>query len=153
MSNKPCAQCPWRLENQGKDHPYDFYTEENLKRLWDQVRNGGKMQSCHLTDPSHPDHLAVGTKPDAKIQECPGSVILIMREFAKMADAEGTIDDDTVLRYIKERSETQGGLTKDGIFYWVVQRLTWGGKPFLGGPVLPEVDDEDPEIGLPEALR
>ena len=91
---KPCAQCPWRRSNQGKKHAFGFYTKANLRRLWNQVRGGGNAQSCHLTDPSHPDHIAVGAKADSEARECPGSVIVVKREIAKMANKDRVIDSE-----------------------------------------------------------
>jgi hypothetical protein len=148
---KPCAQCPWRLANQGTRHPHGFYTKSNLKRLWNQVRGGGQPQSCHLTDPSHPDHIAAGAKPNAKPQECPGSVILIRREIRLMANAEGVVGGkEELAHYFKARKR---GLTKRGALYWIVQRIQMGNVPMMNedGP-LPNVEDL-PEIGLPEDLR
>lgn len=148
---KPCDQCPWRLANQGKKHKFGFYTMTNLRRLWKQVRGGGQAQSCHLTDPSHPDHVAVGAKPGATVRECPGSVILVLREIRQLADDKGVVGDKLLLdRYRKTRRK---GLTTTGIFYWIVQRMQFGGVPMVGGEKLPEVDEKDPEIGLPEELR
>ncbi len=143
---KPCAQCPWRLSNQGKRHRFGFYTKANLRRLWNEVRGGGLPQSCHPTDPTHPNH---GAKPDSKPQECSGSVIVVLREVRKMADDKGVIDTPGVDRHLKTRRK---GLTKNGIFYWVVSRMQMGGVPVIGGPKLPVVDENDPEIGLPADL-
>jgi len=147
---KPCAQCPWRTANQGKRHFGSFYTKANLRRLWNQIRGGGSAQSCHLTDPSHPDHIKAGAKGTSEAVECPGSVIVIKRELRKMADGNGTIDDVTLAQYKKTRKR---GLTKTGILYWVVSRIQFGGVPVVGNAKLPEVDDEDPEIGLPPFLE
>jgi hypothetical protein len=148
--SKPCDQCPWRLANQGKKHKFGFYTKANLRRLWNQVRGGGTAQSCHLTDPSHPDHIAVGAKPGATAQECPGSVILVLREVQRMADANNVIDDTAPKRYLAARKK---GLTKLGILYWVFRRIHLGGVPYVGAEKLPEVDQDDPDIGLPAELR
>lgn len=144
----PCAQCPWRKSNHGKPHKFGFYTKANLRRLWNQIRGGGKPQSCHLTDPSHPDH---GAKPSAKAQECPGAVIIVLREVGKMADDKKLINSDGVSRYLRERKKF--GLKKSGVLYWVVERIQMAGVPFLGGEKLPEVNDDDPEIGLPEEFE
>ena len=144
--NRPCDQCPWRLTNQGKRHRFGFYTKANLRRLWNQVRGGGRPQSCHLTDPSHPEHAAVGAKPDSTPRECPGSVILIKREIRAMADETGTVSPTSIDRYLATRRR---GITKRGILYWVVQRIQLAGVPMVGGNPLPEVDVDDPEIRLP----
>lgn len=147
---KPCAQCPWRLSNQGKRHFGSFYTKANLRRLWNQVRGGGAKQSCHLTDPSHPDHIKAGAKETSEAVECPGSVILINRELRKMSDENGVISDESLDRYRKTRKK---GLMKTGILYWVVERIQFAGVPMVGGSPLPEVDADDPEIGLPSFLE
>ena len=147
---KACKQCPWRTENQGKPSPGGFYTKANLKRLWRQICDGGHPQSCHLTDPSHPDHLIAGCNPNSKAQECPGSVILVRREldFMQSLGNDGVIDDGTVKAYLKQR---KSGLKKSGIFYWLIQRVAWAGKPLIGGVTLPETED-DLAIGLPKHL-
>ena len=144
---RPCAQCPWRISNQGKRHAFGFYTKANLTRLWNQLRGGGKPQSCHLTDPSHPDHVAVGARADAKAKECPGSVIVVLREVRLMANADGLIDDAGLAKY---RATQCRGLTKQGILYWVIQRMQMAGVPFFGGTALPDVDQDDLEIGRPQ---
>jgi len=145
---QPCDQCPWRLSNQGKPHRFGFYTMRNLRRLWGQVRRGGNAQSCHLTDPSHPDHVAVGAREGAKAQECPGSVILVLREIERMAEG-GVVTVDGMKRYLAARRR---GLTKSGVRYWVVMRIQFGGMPLIGEPKLPDVDVRDAAIGLPACL-
>lgn len=143
---RPCEHCPWRVANHGKRTPWAFYTKTNLRRLWNQVRRGGAPQSCHPTDPHHPDHVAAGAKPDATPQECPGSVILVYREFEKLqACAVGpTIDGPACDRYLREHRD---GLTKNGLAYWLVSRYAFGGVPFVGEPKLPEVDMAEEGIG------
>jgi hypothetical protein len=142
-----CANCPWRTANHGKRTPWGFYKVANMKRLWNQIRGGGAPQSCHPTDPGHPDHVAAGAKPGATPQECAGSVVLVYREFEKLqACGGGTIDGDAVRRYLKEHRD---GLTKNGIAYWLVSRYQFGGVPFVGGPKLPEVDMREEGIGRP----
>lgn len=148
--SRPCAQCPWRLANQGKRHKHSFYTKANLRRLWNQLRGGGGEQSCHLTDPSHPDHIDAGAKPGAKAQECPGSVIVVLREVQKMT-AGSAVTNNGVKKYLMMRKKN--GLTKQGVLFWVVSRIQFGGVPMIGGAKLPEVDVTDPEIGLPEQFR
>lgn len=144
--NRPCEQCPWRLANQGTKHPLGFYTRANLRRLWNQLRGGGRPQSCHLTDPTHPDHVAAGAKPGARPKECPGSVIVIKRELLKMANGASVLTPSHVDVYL---AANRNGLTKRGILYWAVERIACAGVPFFGGEPLPEVDVEDSSIGLP----
>jgi hypothetical protein len=139
---QPCIHCPWRVENHGKRTPWGFYTKTNLRRLWNQVRNGGHMQSCHPTDPSHPDHGAAGAKPGFKPVECAGSVVLIIRELQKMqawAGEGNAIESEHVTQYLRENRKA--GITRAGLMYWLVGRAGGfaRGTPF-GAPELPEVD-------------
>lgn len=143
----PCDRCPWRIENHARRTSWHFYTQANLRRLWRQIRGGGGMQSCHPTDPSHPDHIAAGAKLGSTPQECPGSVILVLRECRTMAiySVDGqTIDEQAVKGYLARHKD---GLTKRGIWYWVVERQVFKGVPFFGGLPLPEVDIDEPGIG------
>jgi len=147
---KPCAQCPWRKENQGKRHFGSFYSKKNLTRLWNQVRGGGNQQSCHLTDPTHPDHVTAGAKEDSTPRECPGSVILICRELRKIETlGGGEITVEATEEYWRTRKR---GLTKNGMRSWLIQRVKFGHVPLLGGPPMPEVDENDQTIGLPEEM-
>lgn len=153
--NHPCEHCPWRKSNQGKRTPWGFYKLANLRRLWNQIRGGGAAQSCHPTDPSHPDHVAAGAKPGATPRECPGSVILVLREFAalqKIAAERGsdTIDAQDTKTYLKRRKK---GLKRSGLVYWLVSRYQLGGVPVVGGPKLPDVDMDDQAVGFPAAME
>lgn len=146
----PCPQCPWRISNHGKRHPNGFFTKKNLTRLWKQLRRGGKPQSCHLTDPSHPDHVTAGAPANATAQECPGSVILILREIQRLAGDNGEVSPLTVDAYLRSRRR---GLTRSGILYWIVQRIQFAGVPLIGGTPLPSVDHADATVDLPEHLK
>lgn len=142
---RPCEHCPWRIANHGKPTPWGFYRAANLSRLWNQIRRGGHPQGCHPTDPSHPDHVAAGAKPGATPQECPGSVILVYREFEKLeAFGNGTITNQAISTYLKTEKT---GLTKSGNAYWLIDRYKFGGVPFFGGPKMPEVDMAEEGIG------
>ena len=151
-TSSPCDACPWRLKNQGKKTPWGFYTKANLTRLWNELRSGGTPQSCHPTDPSHPDHCAAGAKPGAKPKECAGSVILVLREMQLMAEPDGTIAEEGLARYRRER-RARGLKYPNGIRYWLLDRYQFGGVPLVGGSKLPIVDVGDPEVGLPPELK
>lgn len=142
---RPCANCPWRAVNHGKRTPWGFYSAANMRRLWNQIRRGG-AQSCHPTDPNHPDHVAAGAKPGSTPLECPGAVILVLREATRLASygADGnTVDEQAIPAYLRNHRD---GLTKTGIMYWVVQRIALAGKPFIGGAPLPAVDEDEAGI-------
>lgn len=147
---KPCTQCPWRLANQGKRHFGSFYSKKNLNRLWNQVRGGGNQQSCHLTDPSHPDHVVAGAKTSSTPQECPGSLILIIRELKKIEKlGDGVVTVEAMKKYSATRRK---GITKHGMLYWLVARVQFAGVKPVGGLPIPNIPDDE-EIGLPEELR
>jgi hypothetical protein len=154
VGGNPCNQCPWRLANQGKPHPFGFYRKDNLTRLWNQIRKakGAQAQGCHPTDPSHPDHVASGTPPTAKPQECLGSVILIARELRALEAAIEKAGDDKqgVEIYLKSRKYV---LSRRGLLHWLVGRYQMGGTPFGTGPKLPIVNEDNADVGLPEYLR
>ena len=149
--SSPCSACPWRITNHGKKNEWGFYTKANVRRLWNQIRGADRSgechpQSCHPTDPGHPDHIAAGAKPGSVPKECPGSVILVYRELEKLkAIADGkTIQPEHVDVYLKRHKD---GLTKRGLLYWMMERMVYGGVPFIGGPKLPAVDVNEEGIG------
>lgn len=145
----PCDRCPWRLSNHGRRTKWGFYTKRNRRRLWNGIRRGNP-QSCHPTDPSHPDHVEAGAKPGSEPKECPGAVIVAMRELQKIAsysDDGETIDVDAWRAY---QSDNPQGMTRDGLIYWGVERYQFAGMPFVGGKPLPKVDLDDPRISVGE---
>ena len=136
--------------------PGGFYRKDNLRRLWNQVRNGGGQQSCHLTDPSHPDHVAAGAPANAQVRECAGSIALIRREIEKLRQITGgpdaQITGEAIDHYLEQNPR---GISKRGMAYWILQRLELGGAPIIGGPIIPDVsrdliDDHDRIARLPE---
>ena len=131
--NNMCEQCPWRVSNHGKPHKHGFYRKDNLRRLWNEVRSGQRAQSCHLTDSSHPDHIAAGAPLGAKPRECPGSIALVARELAKAeADPE---------HYFRDHPR---GLKKSGVAFRA-SRVLFGDTPLgLAIPPIPRelVEDE-----------
>ena len=110
----PCQGCPWRIPNWGKPTKGGFYTKRNLLRLWNSLRRGGRPQSCHMTDTSHPDHLAAGARDRVDgPHECPGSLVVVQRELNRLLElSDGDMVDGTgVARYLAETKGTRG-LTK-----------------------------------------
>ncbi len=145
--------CPWRRGNHGKPTPGGFYRKDNLRRLWNQIRKGQGIQSCHLTDPGHPDHVAAGAAPTAQPRECAGSIALVHRETRKIQDCldQGMTEDSALLRY---QQENPHGLTKRGLVFWACQRTTLTNTP-LGEDPIPEIEpglvnDEELVARLPE---
>ena len=121
----PCQECPWRTANHGRRHPGGFFRKDNLRRLWNQIRKGGGMQTCHPTDPNHPDHRKyAGAKEGARTGECVGSVVLITRELrhaARLGGEETRLDAKGAERYLNESKERRG-LTRKGLLWATVMR-------------------------------
>lgn len=141
---QPCAACPWRVANHGKRHKHSFYTKRNLRRLWNQVRKGGGIQSCHPTDPGHPDH---GAKEDSTALECAGSVILVTRELRNLQRLESHGKE----AFPMYKALYGRGLTMEGVFYHAVARNV--PKPIGPGEPLPLVKVsmlDDPTYGRPQ---
>ena len=83
---------------------------------------GRRLQSCHPTDPGHPDHREyAGAKPGAKPLECSGSVVLILREmrYADTLDGDSTAGELSPTDFDRYMAETRQrkGLTGDGLLY------------------------------------
>ena len=150
----PCSDCPWRLSNHGKRHPGGFFRKDNLRRLWNQIRKGGGMQTCHPTDPSHPDHRKYGgAKEDADTLECIGSVVLVTREMlhaARLGKSNTTVDVTGAELYLKQ-SPARKGLTRAGLLWAAVVRTI----PMPVGigipmPALSQRTVDSEEIGRPD---
>ena len=150
----PCAQCPWRTANHGQRHPHGFYRKANLRRLWNQIRGGGGLQSCHMTDTGHPDHVAAGAKGD-RPHECAGSLVLVQRELRRYEALAAATDDlgEATRRYLDERR--QAGLKKRGLLYWLVARRMDPpfGEGFMATVPPDQLDDPAFGHGFPPARR
>ena len=133
-NEQPCQQCPWRTANWGKPTKGGFYTKKNLLRMWNGLRRGDRPQSCHMTDPSHPDHVDAGARQRADGPlECPGSLVVIQREINRMSELSSepdAVDDDGVEAYLAETNGKRG-MTKDGILYHLLTRTM--ARPFGEG--------------------
>lgn len=123
---RPCRDCPWRTENQGKRHKDGWFTKANRDRLWAKLRRGDSM-TCHMTDPENPVPDGYKTvNPEATTHECAGALILQQREFMKLQDMQADIP---AYRKLFPR-----GLTKDGIMT-ILNRHLYGGTPFGPAPM------------------
>ena len=144
---EPCVQCPWAVSNHGRRHPHGFFTKKNLRRLWNQIRGGGGVQTCHMTDDGHPDHCA---PPGATKHECMGSLILIWRELRKAEQAagpEGELTPEGIDTYLGDPAN-RTGLKKMGLAYYCISR-----NMGYGTPLLPRIDKillDDERYGRPQ---
>ena len=144
-----CEQCPWRRSNWGKRHAGGFYRKRNLRRLWNQIRGGGGVQSCHLTDTGHPDHVAAGAR-EGDVKECMGSVVLVVRELRLLQKIAGGAVEPRHIDYYLADCRTRRGLTRNGLLYYLLQRIQLAGTP-VGAAPLPDPGTavDDPALGRP----
>lgn len=162
-----CAHCPWRISNQGKQHPHNFYAKSNLRRLWNGLRTGeAPGMSCHPTDPHMAEYEGYEATADREeTHECAGSVILLAREFMRFQAITLDVEDETAagatlrpqeaLKRYRAEAGAKGALTRDAIagLLWRLAVRTPLNLPFnltkrglndpdVGCPFLPEWDTE-----------
>lgn len=118
----PCAECPWRAENKGREVPDDYataYTRTQRVELWSDLRNG-RAQDCHMgagdgeAFPHGKDPAWIGAGfaaiPDhAKARECAGSLVAARREWKRMWEAGSWV------AYHQAHPE---GFTKEAALFW-----------------------------------
>jgi hypothetical protein len=138
-ADAPCASCPWRKSNQGKDSPiveghrFRWYSRQNQNRLWRGLRDGERM-TCHPTDSCHPQISGKQTPATVQTRECAGALILVQREMM-IAQA---MADKGFKRYRRERPF---GLTICGMRV-IVERVLFAGLSSckMGRPNLADAD-------------
>lgn len=144
---KPCAACPWRLANQGADHPHRFYTPGNLARLWRGLRNGSRM-SCHPTDPRMAEFEGYEqTAGQEKTAECAGALVVQQREFMLF---QGVIRRDPKCRALQVYAALRPrakAMTRSGLVA-MMERHVFSGT-VLGGVAMTTPDLGDQEVGYP----
>jgi len=153
----PCARCPWRQSNRGKesplveDHRYRWYSRANRNRLWRGLRDGERM-TCHPTDSRHPTIDGKPIPDTVQTRECAGALILVQREMM-IAQA---IPDKGFRRYRRERPR---GLTIAGM-RCIVERVLFARLSTnpMGRPNLDDADIQFEPLGqwpgnMPEATQ
>lgn len=151
---KPCAHCPWRVENQGKRHKHGFYTKANLRRLWSGLKNGERM-TCHPTDPEMAEFEGYEKTADREVTyECAGALILVQREVMRFqSQYTDTIDptpEATKAALKAYREKHPKGLTKVGLFRHMMA-VAFDGNPMTGPrAATPDLNTEG--IGHPDLV-
>jgi hypothetical protein len=145
---RPCAQCPWRTRNQTCRDRHGFYSLENLRRLWDGLRDGERM-ACHPTDPEMAEFAGYEkTATRERTRECAGALVLIQRELHRVQAATRTSRRGGALaRYAKAVGER--AMTREGIAAHAFALLA-GRTPLCGGVEVRQVDLNEPDITMPD---
>ena len=125
MANpQPCSECPWRIQNQEKEHPHGFYDAKNLKRLWKAISDGYRM-SCHPTDPRMAEFAGYESCEQRETtHECAGALVLQQREVMLFQEIAKT-ETKALAAYKKQRPN---GMTQHGLLS-VVERAVFPGWP------------------------
>lgn len=147
----PCAQCPWRISNQGKRHPDGWYTKKNLRRLWVGLRRGEQM-TCHPTDPTNPIPDGARSVPEGTTTKlCAGAEVLVQREAQRCNDLMGAAIDaggeGNLFKVYKDVHPK--GLTKEGA-YMVMMQIA--GAIWPGEIRRAAVNLYQPDVGHPDLV-
>lgn len=144
--SKVCADCPWRISNQGKKpDPGKWYTPANLKRLWNGLKRGADM-SCHPTDTRMNYYPWRPVPEGAAAHECAGALTLKQREYQKFqAVCFANPDAKGLLSFKEYHQHNPNGMTLNGLRQ-VMEKFIFGGTP-LGGVKMTRLDLGDAEIG------
>ena len=159
---KPCGTCPFLKKNLGKPNPArleelkleqpdfdwnDWYSETNLKRLWNGgVKKGGVML-CHSHDPNASEYGGKDATGEAKI--CLGSALIAFLHIKYFENFLGNMPLPVARKKYKEKAGKYP-MTKDGISEWVMM-IGFGRTALMGGLRIPRNIDGDviAEIGVP----
>lgn len=149
--SSPCATCPFLKANLGKPNPdgfdprsaearhggrfYDWYSPENLRRLWTGGIRKGEVMICHATDPGAAAYGGKAAAPGGE-RPCIGSLAIVMRHLKyieTLIGAKGKPRDWT-----KAYHDAAGPypLTREGMFAWAMM-ISAGRTDLFGGLVIP----------------
>jgi hypothetical protein len=145
----PCAECPWRTENHGREERHGFYGPENLRRLWDGLRDGERM-TCHPTDPAMAEFAGYeSTAHRRRTRECAGALVLIQRELMRLnaaAQDPAVPAGHALARYHEVVGEL--AMTRNGVASHLFA-LQAGSTPLSGGVSVRLVDLAEPDVAMP----
>jgi hypothetical protein len=145
---RACAQCPWRLANQGTRHPHGFYSQTNLRRLWTGLRTGeAPGMTCHPTDPRMAEFDGYEKTAAAReTRECAGAIILVLRELMRFQAICLEDTDNTALRVYRQQAPK-------GLKPAAIADLVWrflGASAGLARAIRTDsVSLNDPDVGYP----
>jgi hypothetical protein len=150
--SSPCATCPFLKSNFGKPSPegfdprrataqhgrrfYDWYSLENLRRLWNGGIRKGEVMICHATDPGAEVYGGKSAAPGNE-RPCLGSIAVVIRHLKFI---EGLIKEGRQPNEWPKLYRAAAGpypLTKAGMFAWAMMVNT-GRTDLLGGMPIPE---------------
>lgn len=161
---RACASCPMRSANFGKPNPgdwtadddrLDWYTLENIERVWTGTQTEAALLQCHCTVGDHAPHVGKTAKP-GKVALCYGHLFLasqhvsLFGEILEAARKHGVDLTPKQSMAIYRRHAGPRPLTADSMLELTAKLVM---HPFFGGlgDVVPESWDgrELPAYGLP----
>lgn len=148
-STKCCKTCPFLAINAGKPNPngwqpeddqHDWYSDKNLKRLWEGIRRG-EVMICHSSDPNADSYGGNASKPGSE-RPCTGAVLLTMLHMNRYGEL---LDKSKSTAYREYQKLTGKPITKRGMEAHLMMNML-GRTGLFGGAPIPQSISEDREF-------
>lgn len=148
--SSPCATCPFVRANFGRPNPsgydprtaeckhgrdfYDWYSPENLRRLWTSGIRNGEVMICHATDPGAAEYGGKAAAPGNE-RPCIGSLAIVLLH---MKYIERLVEEGKTKNWKNVYQEAAGAypLTQEGMFAWAMM-ISAGRTDLFGGMKIP----------------
>jgi hypothetical protein len=137
----PCATCPFKRENFGKPNPeedhggkfFDWYSTENLRRLWRGGLSKGEAMICHATDPHASAYGGRDAAPGLE-RICTGALVVIYRHLKFVEHLLQDLKRGEAMKLY--RAASLYPMTRDGLLSWA-WNIAHGRTDLIGGLPLP----------------
>ena len=129
-----CKTCGCLKENLDNPSPegsgIEWYSQENIDRLWAEARNSGDFLICHSTDPNAPDYGGKQNIKKGKETACLGITLWIYMhitvfgaqanckypKYRKLVGKEVSMDQQAMAKAALNMHMSTTGLSKNGPF-------------------------------------
>lgn len=131
--DRACKTCPFLTANHGKPNPEgveilraengegltDWYSEENLRRLWMNGLRHGEGMICHSTDPTASSYGGKDARKGVQ-KPCTGSLIAVFKhiKYLETILKENKHSAQKAKRIYFEKTRKEG-LSDQGIQNWI----------------------------------
>jgi hypothetical protein len=145
----PCATCPFLRANFGKPSPpgydprkaeeahggkfFDWYSLDNLRRLWREGLSRGEAMICHASDPNASAYGGTDAAPGRE-KICTGALVVVFRHLKFV---EFTLQEKPRVEAMRlYRAASKYPMTRDGLIAWAM-KIQYGRTDLFGGLPLP----------------
>lgn len=135
-----CNTCPFLEENTGKPNPeghenskanQDWYSDENLLRIWKEICNGEVLQ-CHSFDPEAASYGGTNAKGGKRII-CLGSLALVFTHINHFGEL---FEKNRKTAYAKYKKQSEFPMSREALSIYV-SYIQFGTTSLLGGLKVP----------------